>query len=151
MHTMLTLLLTAQSLGQIGGLSQAASPVSFVAPLSRAGDDASPPMLLYVYHLEITADDHSRPTAAEVAGVVRELLASADWSADGAYIKAVNNRLVVRHRPDVQRRVVALLVELRAIDLPDSPRRGGGGFGCGCVKSVIPIVGEKSTSRTEQR
>lgn len=53
------------------------------------------------------------PTAKEIADLVRDLVEPKSWSEDGVYLRAVGDRLVVRHRRSVQRDVRSLLAVLQ--------------------------------------
>lgn len=68
-------------------------------------------------------------------GLVRELIESQSWHQEGFFIRGTENRLLVRHRPSVQRRIEQLLSTLgdwRNVSNP-KPEGGlrGGGASCG--------------------
>lgn len=54
------------------------------------------------------------PTAKEIADLVRDLVEPTSWSEDGVYLRPVGDRLVVRHRRSVQRKVRRLIAVLQA-------------------------------------
>jgi hypothetical protein len=120
------LLLT--TFGQLDVAPGYAPPVSTIESLSLPASEDSPAMVLRIYRLRPATKDHPRPTADELAEVVRELFAPESWDSPGAYLREVNDCLIVRQSAQVQREVHALLLELHALP--------GGLRG-----SVIPVVG----------
>jgi hypothetical protein len=91
-------------------------PVWTIAALSTTGDDKSPAMELRIYRLLPNFERPTNPTADELVPIVRDLFDAPSWQAEGAYLKAVNNRLIVRHRADVHQQVRALLDELQLLE-----------------------------------
>ena len=83
-------------------------------------------IILKVYQLYPTGgrDGDKEPPevdAKEVVAIVVELTGSELWKTDGAYIKAMSDRLILRQRRAVHKQVHSLLSNLGL--------RGGGGFG----------------------
>lgn len=137
--TMTVLLLAI--VGQIGPVPQVDSPVSTIAALSLPATDDSPAMVLCVYRLNNSTEHRALPSAAELVPVVRELVAPATWAREGVYLRAINDRLIVRQSIDVQRQIVALLAELEVIEMQRGDSDWPG------LRSVIPVVGERPTPR----
>ena len=135
--TLFALLVASSTEAQIGDLPRTTTTIS---ELSLPADDDSPAMLLRIYYVLTSVENTQRPTAAELVPVVRELFFAEEAEEQGAYLRAINNCLIIRQRAGVHREVQSLL---QALDAIAEPLRKGGGFGCG---SVIPIVGQRNSA-----
>jgi hypothetical protein len=72
------------------------------------GNAKPDPLELRVYRVASAPNDigtASWPAAKEVAEAVRDLVEPQSWSDEGVYLRALGDRIVVRHRRSVQRQV----------------------------------------------
>ena len=86
-------------------------PVVTLHEFSLPADDTRPAMPLRIY-------DQGLDDAEDVQTLITELIDPKGWNAEGVYLRAIGNKLIVRHSPRVHRKVYRLLMEVQSLSPP---------------------------------